>query len=397
MSNYKTVTYTWQELFDKVWEQPLLQIAKEIGVSDVALGKACRKAGIPLPGRGYWAKSERERARTRSKRTAKHDAQPITFEVLKPEFVLKVPKPTGNPADRVPVPAKLSDHHPLIERTLNIAKRIKPYDGRLVLKKGLDVRVSPEAFDRAIRIFDTIIKWSQAKGCTWRVTTEGKTVVTCDGESMKVGLKERLTKKERPRPPPPPVRPGERQLPNFAALHPEYDWISTNQLTFTIDEYVDVFVRKNWNDAKVVTMEDRVHDIVSTFPVMALAIRDTRERSEARRREYEEEAQREEDAKRKAEALRLVRKRMINHMQRWEQSVRIHRFCDAVEATASRDQESVQAVVWLSWAREQADLLNPLSGDLKRLLSLSVKVPEWFKGMNHYEKPESDWWTDSDE
>lgn len=80
-------------------------------------------------------------------------------------------------------------------------------------------------------------------------------------------------------------------------------------------------------------------------------------------------------------------------MQRWEQSLRLHQFCDAVEAAAP-DQE---AASWLSWAREQANLLNPLSGDMKRLLSLSVNVPEWFKGMNCYEKPESDWWTESGE
>ncbi|RYG98469.1 MAG: hypothetical protein EON58_07055, partial [Alphaproteobacteria bacterium] len=52
---YKQVEFTREDLHAKVWALPLLVIAREIGVSDVALGKACRKAKIPLPGRGYWA------------------------------------------------------------------------------------------------------------------------------------------------------------------------------------------------------------------------------------------------------------------------------------------------------------------------------------------------------
>ncbi len=49
---YVEKTFTPQQLFEMVWERPVLIIAKEIGVSDVGLSKACRKAGITLPTRG---------------------------------------------------------------------------------------------------------------------------------------------------------------------------------------------------------------------------------------------------------------------------------------------------------------------------------------------------------
>lgn len=39
-----------------VWEKPLTAIAAELGVSDVAVAKRCKKLGIERPGRGYWAK-----------------------------------------------------------------------------------------------------------------------------------------------------------------------------------------------------------------------------------------------------------------------------------------------------------------------------------------------------
>jgi hypothetical protein len=32
------------------------KLAKEYGVSDVALSKTCRKLLVPVPGRGFWAK-----------------------------------------------------------------------------------------------------------------------------------------------------------------------------------------------------------------------------------------------------------------------------------------------------------------------------------------------------
>lgn len=44
------------EFFDLMWSKPIKDIAPEFGISDVALAKFCRSKGIPLPGRGYWAK-----------------------------------------------------------------------------------------------------------------------------------------------------------------------------------------------------------------------------------------------------------------------------------------------------------------------------------------------------
>lgn len=47
---------TRQQLYDLVWSEPLRTLAKRFEISDVALAKACRRANIPLPGLGFWAK-----------------------------------------------------------------------------------------------------------------------------------------------------------------------------------------------------------------------------------------------------------------------------------------------------------------------------------------------------
>jgi hypothetical protein len=45
-------------LYELVWTAPVMEIAERLGVSDVGLSKLCRRALIPEPGRGYWARIE---------------------------------------------------------------------------------------------------------------------------------------------------------------------------------------------------------------------------------------------------------------------------------------------------------------------------------------------------
>ena len=53
-TNY--ITLTRQELYDMVWATPMSSLAKDFGISDVALAKRCRAVDVPIPYRGYWAR-----------------------------------------------------------------------------------------------------------------------------------------------------------------------------------------------------------------------------------------------------------------------------------------------------------------------------------------------------
>ncbi len=50
------ITFTRNELYEKIWNTPTIKLAKDFGLSDVALGKICKKHSIPKPPLGYWAK-----------------------------------------------------------------------------------------------------------------------------------------------------------------------------------------------------------------------------------------------------------------------------------------------------------------------------------------------------
>lgn len=49
---------TRQELYDLVWSKPMTHIAKDFGMSDVAVRKHCKNMDIPTPPVGYWTKLE---------------------------------------------------------------------------------------------------------------------------------------------------------------------------------------------------------------------------------------------------------------------------------------------------------------------------------------------------
>jgi len=52
----RTIWPSKEKLQKLVWKKPTTQIAKDLGVSDKAIEKRCKKYGIEKPPRGYWSK-----------------------------------------------------------------------------------------------------------------------------------------------------------------------------------------------------------------------------------------------------------------------------------------------------------------------------------------------------
>jgi Phage integrase family len=47
---------TREELYVRVWREPITKLASKLNISDVGLAKVCRREQIPPPERGHWAK-----------------------------------------------------------------------------------------------------------------------------------------------------------------------------------------------------------------------------------------------------------------------------------------------------------------------------------------------------
>ena len=46
--------FTRSQFHDLIWSKPLRTVAREVGVSDVAVRKVALRAGLPLPPQGHW-------------------------------------------------------------------------------------------------------------------------------------------------------------------------------------------------------------------------------------------------------------------------------------------------------------------------------------------------------
>ena len=185
MNAAKSVTFERADLFLKVWEQPLLILAREVGVSDVALAKACRKADIPLPGRGHWAKLERARPKPPKLPPLKDPQRAtITFTVFESALPANLVKAERVKASPVPVGIELAAPHPLVAKFLRAAKAAKTVDGRLVLPTGvITAKISPMVIERVCLLLDALVKACATTGLTWSVA-EGKTLIACQGEQL---------------------------------------------------------------------------------------------------------------------------------------------------------------------------------------------------------------------
>jgi hypothetical protein len=57
------VKLTREELYELVWSMPMTKASKQLGISDVMLGKLCRQRNVPRPPRGYWQAQSSEKKR----------------------------------------------------------------------------------------------------------------------------------------------------------------------------------------------------------------------------------------------------------------------------------------------------------------------------------------------
>jgi hypothetical protein len=54
------------------WSEPMQRPAKQIGISDGAIAKHCRKLGVPVPEPGYWNKLQAGKPVTKKRTRLAH-------------------------------------------------------------------------------------------------------------------------------------------------------------------------------------------------------------------------------------------------------------------------------------------------------------------------------------
>jgi len=391
-----SIIYDRNVLYDEVWADPMRDVARRYGVSDVALAKTCRRLGVPVPGRGYWAKLKANKAdprpplaeleRGQRDRIVGHrwttSSKPEPMEGLD----VAVPIDVGEP---IVVAETLENPHKLVALSARYLAKAHPEDGLVAAPRRscLNIRVSPDSLDRALRICDALLKAMETAGLQVEIAlVEDEepvqpiyyqrqdreprpparvTRVLCDEEWIDFCLTEKVSRVEGP--------------PPTAADKQTYTWPSrvyayepTGELSLQLTNVEGLGVRSRWQDGKRQRLEDCLGAFIAHLSTVALAFKLKREDDERRAIEAREAALRrhEEEMRRLDEAERqrqeeLREKRLETEVALWRRAEDIRAYAkatleslgdgDAITENGKSIRESMQ------WALDYADRIDPLN------------------------------------
>jgi hypothetical protein len=374
-----SIVVTRTALYEQVWATPMLKLAAEYRITGTGLAKVCRKAAIPVPPRGYWAKLQHGKA------VIKRPPLPPTGSGISETITIQPSSPAGasdpaveartleehKPENRIAVGDQLRRPHLIIQaanaalsksRSANQAAGASGSDGNKP-EPILDIRVSPVVRGRALRIMDALLKALEARG--YRVNARG---VTIDGQLLPLAMTE---KEDRTPHVPTAAELAEKQRYSWTRI-PAWDYVPNGWLTLYTDAHVwwRKDLRKRWSDTRGVLLEDRLNDVVLGLVALAAALR---QRAEEQRREAEAWAERErlrKERERQARMEQARRDHLIASTDSWTAAERIRQLVAAVERRATAGDTGMPADVaaWTSWARRVADDLDPLGAGIDALL-----------------------------
>lgn len=371
----ETICLKREVLYEQVWSQPMIELAKHYGLSDVGLAKICRKLKVPLPGRGYWAKRKAGRVPPRPALPTlrKNDLEEII--VTKPELPPAEPQTLTEaeqlialeslPENLIVVEPVLSTPHPLVARTrkwLHLAKPGK-YGLLHTREQGcLAVNVGPSSLGRALRIMDVLIKALEARGHAVTVGAGDRpmTTVTVLGASLEIELRELVTQV------PHNLTPAEKADQKHTMLFyaPKYDHHPSGELTLGIKTWCNG-IRCKWSDSKRQRLEHCLNAFVVSL-IRAAVQKQARERErERQQRQREEERRQQADQERiqREEAARL--QALEQEVANWQRAKQIRAYVEAVRQVAEQRDGVIEAGSkmdgWIAWALRQADKIDPLA------------------------------------
>lgn len=361
-----SITLTRQALYDRVWAEPVDTLAKEFGLSNVGLGKACRRHNIPVPARGYWArKAVGHKMRQPPLPPSKNGDETITLLVAarpdqpaeaEPQAVHPLIAFEMQPENKIIVPDDLRVRHQAITQTREYwaaQKRGEVQYGDNKLPR-LDIRVSKELLPRAFRLLQTLFGALETRGHRAAATKEGKTVLTVLDEPLEVSLRE----------PSKQVRhvPTAKELADakkYSWSRPTpYDLVCTGTLVLNIENVWGV--RHTWKDGKSHRLEDVLNEII--VGLLECAFQKKSQRAEQERARLKaEEIERQREAAR--QRVRQERAR-VRRFERLKAACREHEdllaSIEQLRSSIGAVEEHSEIAQWLVWATGYVNQTDPL-------------------------------------
>lgn len=341
---------TREELYRRIWAQPAEDVARDLGISGVALGKRCAALDVPKPPRGHWQ-------RVKAGHTAPRPPLPAT----------PVPKPRPAKATAAyvgPAPPERYRRDPLVQATATVLRRASTDRyGLLIRPRGAqicDLRVSTATLERALYLMTLLLVAAPERGCAVTVAPKMTRLVTPQ-RSWRLYLKERVDAV------PPPSTPPRRELCE-TATHPLARPSGT--LMVVIETEGGYGRRGRVSDGRR-PLEERIGEVFGLLPRLEQAEAALeRKRAETQRRWRLEAERRERQARRAVEA-RACQQLLLEQAAAWARQAELRAYLQAVAQAGALPPAQMQ--VWLAWAQEAGAALDPLRNGALRDLARRVE------------------------
>lgn len=312
-------------LYELVWAKPVTHVAREFGLSDVAIRKICIKHGIPTPPLGYWNKLQHGKKVTRPPLPPpkKGQSDSIRLEVRPPKILpaevaqaLEIAEREGaNPEKLVSVPferpAKLNA---LAEACEKILKKAKPDKEGFISTEdrgALNVKIGPGSIDRVVRIIHAFFNAASDRG--YKLSRDEECRLLVDEQPLAVRIYESKDKA--------PHTPTTAELKRQAEqdewrsriksesnykLYRTWDYLPSGRLILEIFDPMQTGWRADpivgrWRDRSAKKLEDQLSEAIAVLKVGATTARYQRakEEEEARIQKAAEERRREQERQRR--------------------------------------------------------------------------------------------------
>ncbi len=388
------LTLSREDLYELAWSKPMTELAKDFGISDVALAKRCRKLGVPVPGRGYWARvaagqtPRQPKLKQRNEKATDHSA--LTFDP--PPEDPATPVPTTEAPEHTALREKLralqSDPShdllsstPVIKRTAVRLKR--PWRSEINWNRGerkgpvFSTDVSEDLADRALTIADHIIAGAAEVGWPFKAPPEEEPqtrryspamnrevsrpgCLYVEGEPLEIRIDERkkridhvLTESEKAR---------QRRGEYFYASR--WDYIPSGEIRLTVTRPDSRYHSRTWKDGARRKLEDQVNHILLALLDEAIQIKADREE----RRLAEIERRREEKLRWQQSQRRSANAKLVHELEAqagaWRRARFLRSYLRALRRALGNQSLTVkrqdETVDFLEWAQHYVDQLDPL-------------------------------------
>ena len=365
MSN-KKIILNREELYAKVWEKALVNVAADYGLSDNGLKKICIKMNIPIPYNGYWAKLKyhKDVFKTPLPNLKPGDLETYEVEIKEKQEIEMMGRYKTliefeqQPENKIIVPEKVARLHPLVKLTKERVSNVKRYSDpilRVHYGKIFFMLVSPATISRATKILNTIVLEFEKRGFVIKMGENENsppiTQLVFDNQTMKIQLRELTKIEKKPR------------INSYTKLT-EYErvFVPTGILKIEIDEYGTDGITTIFKDTKYKMLEDQLNNfIINLYKyVNRYVLRDIR---------WEKERKIEAERRKQAQLLAEERKHeeertenLLKLAEEWNRVKYISTFLDEMEATMKeKNLLTEEKKEWLRWARSKMKLLNPIN------------------------------------